>query len=235
MKLRKSEARGYADHGWLKSFHSFSFADYFDPANMGFRALRVINEDVIDGGGGFPTHPHRDMEIVTYVTAGALEHKDTLGTGAVMRRGEVQRMTAGTGIAHSEFNHSETEAVKLLQIWIIPERAGFRPSYEQRDFSQKLEAGEPVLIASRSGRDESVTIHQDAELWAQRMKGGAERKVVLGPARHAWLQVVSGHLSVKTKSTELELKAGDALAVSDETDLSVKALSPSETLLFDLA
>lgn len=234
-KIRRSSDRGYADHGWLKSHHSFSFADYFDRANTNYRSLRVINQDDIAGGGGFPTHPHKNMEIVTYVTSGALAHRDTLGNHAVMKRGDVQRMTAGTGIAHSEFNNSQTEACQLLQIWIMPELDGLEPGYEQKDFSVMLDSGVPILIASRDGRESSVTIHQDAEIWAQRMKSGSSHTVQLPDNRHAWLQVVSGVLAIKGAKTEIELQPGDALAVNHEPTWTIEARGAAETLLFNLA
>lgn len=222
-----------AEHGWLSSRHTFSFADYYDPRYMGFRALRVINEDWVQPSEGFDTHPHRDMEIITYVLDGALEHKDSLGTGSVIRPGEVQRMTAGTGVLHSEFNHSKTSPVHLLQIWLLPEKRGLKPSYEQKNFPVSEREGKLRLIASHDGRDGSVTVNQDVELYAGILAPGEKASKSLAPGRHAWIQLASGRLSLNGE----ELQAGDGVAVSDETklDFMAGAGEKSEFLVFDLA
>jgi len=221
--LRPSKDRGHANHGWLDTYHTFSFNTYYDEKHMGFRSLRVINEDRVAGGGGFPTHPHRDMEIVTYVLEGALEHRDSLGTGSVIRPGEIQRMSAGSGIRHSEFNQSKSDPVHLLQIWITPEKNGLKPEYEQK----KVPA-EWSLIAAPEGGENAVTIHQDAKIWAGRINGGLTHE--LAPGRHAWVQVTRGSIELNGK----KLAAGDGAAVSDESKLELKASSPAEALLFDL-
>jgi len=228
--IRRSEDRGLAEHGWLTSQHTFSFADYYDPGHMGFRDLRVINEDWVAPGKGFPTHPHRDMEIITYVLDGALEHKDSMGNGSVIRPNEVQRMTAGTGVTHSEQNASRTEAVHLLQIWILPERGDLRPSYEQRLFSIDEKRGRLRLVASRDGREGSVTVHQDAALFASVLEPGQEVVHALARGRHAWVQVARGAVTVGDSA----LEEGDAAAVSDEAGVTIRAREPSEILLFDL-
>ncbi|MGD0649592.1 MAG: pirin family protein [Verrucomicrobiia bacterium] len=229
--LRRSSERGYANHGWLDTYHTFSFADYYDPEHMGFRSLRVINEDRVAPGQGFGMHPHRDMEIITYVLEGALEHKDSLGTGSVIRPGDVQRMSAGTGITHSEFNHSKIEPVHLLQIWILPERKGLKPGYEQKLFRGDEKRGRLRLIAARDGRDGAVTVHQDVALYAALLS--PEEKVVhqLNPNRHAWLQVARGAMTLNGK----KLSAGDGAAVSEGQSLEIEAADESEILLFDLA
>src|SRR5213083_172332 len=229
IELRKSADRGHAQHGWLESDHSFSFADYYDPQHMGFGALRVINDDRIAPGMGFGTHGHRDMEIVTYVLEGALEHKDSLGTGSVIRPGEVQRMTAGTGVTHSEYNPSRTEPVHFLQIWILPERQGLAPGYEQRAFPAAEMQGRLRLVASRDGRESSVTLHQDARILAARLAPGEEIVHSFAPGRHAWVQVVRGALALDGTA----LAAGDGTAVSDESRFALAARAPSELLLFD--
>ena len=229
--VRKASDRGHARHGWLESFHTFSFADYHDPAHMGFRALRVINEDRVLPGQGFGRHSHRDMEIVTYVIEGALEHGDSLGTGSVIRPGDVQRMSAGTGITHSEYNASRKELVHFLQIWILPERAGIAPSYEQKSFSESERAGRLRLVGARDGRDGSVTIHQDVALYAGLLAPGESVSHELAPGRHAWVQVVRGALS----QGETPLAAGDGVAISGESRVELAAREPSEVLLFDLA
>lgn len=229
--VRKSDERGHARHGWLDSRHTFSFADYYDPRFMGFRALRVINEDRIEAGRGFGTHPHRDMEILTYVLAGALEHQDSMGTSSVIRPGEVQRMSAGTGVAHSEYNHSSDEIVHLLQIWILPERAGIEPSYEQRAFPEADRRDRLCLVAARDGRDGAVRIHQDVDLYASLLSAGAEVELALVAGRHAWLQVAHGAVTVG----DHELAAGDAAALSDEARVRVAARDAAEVLVFDLA
>ena len=231
MQLRKSEERGHARHGWLDSRHTFSFADYYDPRFMGFRTLRVINEDRVEPGRGFGTHPHSDMEIVSYVIEGALEHKDSMGNGSVIRPGDVQRMSAGTGVTHSEFNPSSVERVHFLQIWILPERNGLPPSYEQRAFPPSGRRGSLRLVASRDGRDGSVTVHQDVDLYATLLSPGAAVELALRPNLHAWVQVVRGDVDVNGAS----LVAGDGAAVSDERSVRVRAGDDAELLLFDLA
>lgn len=229
--VRKSAERGRGQHGWLDTRHTFSFADYHDPEHMGFRALRVINEDRVVPGAGFPTHAHHDMEIVTYVLSGAIEHKDSLGSGAVLRPGEVQRMTAGTGVAHSEFNPSRSEPLHFLQIWILPERRRLEPEYEQKAFPQDGAAGRLQLLASREGRDGAVRIHQDVDLHRATLEEGGRVEHRLRPGRHAWVQVASGALSVNG----VELAQGDGAAISDEESLSLVGRGRSELLLFDLA
>ncbi len=231
--LRPSAERGHARHGWLDSYHSFSFADYHDPAHMGFRALRVINEDRVQPGQGFAPHSHRDMEIVTYVLAGALEHKDSLGNGSVMRYGDVQRMSAGTGITHSEYNHSKSEPVHLLQIWILPRQNGISPGYEQRAFETADKRGRLCLIAARDGRDGAVTLHQDADIYASVLAAHEQVTHTLAQ-RHAWLQVARGAVELNG----IRLEAGDGAAVSGETVLEITGVAEecaSELLLFDLA
>lgn len=229
--VRRSEDRGHAQHGWLEAKHSFSFSSYQDPDHMGFRVLRVINQDRVAPGTGFAPHAHNDMEIITYVTSGALEHKDTLGNTAVIRPGDMQRMSAGTGIRHSEFNHSRTEDVKLLQIWLLPEREGIEPSYEQTSFLDKFTPNSWVLTASNDGRDGSVRIHQDVDLFVGHFEKGFQKKYALRDGRYAWLQVVRGDLMV---NSAYELKEGDGLAVSDEMELQITGQSSCEFLLFDL-
>lgn len=229
--LRPGSERGHFQHGWLDSWHSFSFAGYHDPNHMGFRALRVINEDRIQPGQGFAAHSHRDMEIVTYVLEGALEHKDSLGTGAVMRYGDVQRMSAGTGITHSEFNHSQTGPVHLLQIWIVPDKNGIAPGYEQRSFSADAKRGGLCLIAAGDGRDGAVRVQQDVDIYACIVV--AEQRITHSPIRrHVWIQVARGSVDMQG----VRLAAGDGAAVSDEAVLAVTGVAQeSELLLFDLA
>jgi redox-sensitive bicupin YhaK (pirin superfamily) len=231
IQLRKSDARGHADHGWLDTRHTFSFADYHDPRFMGFRTLRVINEDRVQPARGFGTHAHRDMEIVTYVLAGTLEHKDSMGNGSLIRPGDVQRKSAGTGVTHSEFNHSKTDLVHLLQIWILPERNGLRPSYEQRTFSENERRDVLRLVASRDGRSGSVTVHQDADVYASLLSAGAAVEQALRPGRHAWVQVARGTALANGQ----ELRAGDGAALSDEAVVRLAAREDCELLLFDLA
>jgi quercetin 2,3-dioxygenase len=231
IRVRPAELRGHAEHGWLESWHTFSFADYRDPEHMGFRALRVINEDRVMPGEGFPAHGHRDMEILTYVLDGALEHRDSLGNGSVIRPGEVQRMSAGTGVTHSEYNASREEPVHLLQIWILPERDGIAPGYEQRPFPADERRGRLRLLASRDGREGSLTIHQDAALYGTLLEPGKTLVHSLEPGRHAWLQIAGGAVMLD----DLALRAGDGAALSDEPILEVRALEPAELLLFDLA
>ena len=227
--IRKSDERGHANHGWLDSFHTFSFADYYDPAHMGFRSLRVINEDRVHGGMGFGTQPHRDMEIVTYVISGALRHADSMGHQAVMRAGDVQRISAGTGITHSEFNDSPTEPVHLLQIWLMPERKGVTPHYAEKAFGG---AGHGLtLIASHSGRDGSISIHQDTELHLGKLAAGGDARHSLATGRAAWVQVFAGSLMVNGEA----LSAGDAAAIEGESDIALASREGGEFLLFDLA
>lgn len=229
--LRKSEDRGHANHGWLDTYHTFSFANYYDPKHMGFRALRVINEDRVSPTAGFGTHGHRDMEIITYVLEGALEHKDNIGNGSVIQPGEVQRMSAGTGILHSEFNHSETEAVHLLQIWLLPDKEGLSPSYEQRNFSPAKTPGKLHLVAAKDGREGAVTVHQDVDLYAARLKAGDRISHSLKPQRHAWVQVARGAITLNG----LSLDTSDGAAISNETEVVIEATQDAEFLLFDLA
>ncbi|GAB4478394.1 MAG: pirin family protein [Elainellaceae cyanobacterium] len=229
--LRPSQERGHANHGWLDTYHTFSFANYYDPDHMGFRALRVINEDQVAPGRGFGMHPHRDMEIITYILSGSLAHKDSMGNAATIGVNEVQKITAGTGIAHSEFNPSQTEGVHLLQIWILPEEAGLTPNYEEKVFPAELKRGQWRRIASRTGADGAVQINQDVELYATVLNAGEGRSLELRPGRHAWVQVAQGKISLNGVSME----AGDGAAISDETLLEVQAVSDAEVLLFDLA
>ena len=229
--VRKSDDRGKANFGWLQSRHSFSFGHYYDPGHMGFGPLRVINEDRVAPGGGFPTHPHRDMEIISYVLDGALEHKDSLGTGSVIRPGDVQRMSAGSGVRHSEYNASSKEPVHFLQIWIIPEREGLKPGYEQKGFEAAEKRGKLRLIGSRSGRDGSVTIHQDADLYATLLERGESVTHALKAGRSAWVQVASGSIAVNGQ----KLEAGDGMAVEGAGDLYLEAEASAEVLLFDMA
>lgn len=229
--LRRARERGYADHGWLRSYHTFSFADYHDPEYMGFRALRVINEDRVQPGRGFGTHPHRDMEIVSYVLSGALEHKDSMGNGSVIRPGDVQRMSAGTGVTHSEFNGSRTELVHFLQIWLLPQQRGIAPSYEQKSFSEADLRGRFRLVASPDGADGSVTIHTAASLYAGRFDGGESATFALAPERFAWIHVARGKVDVQGH----ELVAGDAAAFAEESEVRLQGIDGGEALLFDLA
>jgi redox-sensitive bicupin YhaK (pirin superfamily) len=229
--VRRSGERGHAVHGWLDSRHSFSFADYYDPAHMGFRALRVINEDRVAAGQGFGKHSHRDMEIISYVLEGGLEHKDSMGTGEVIRPGDVQRMSAGTGVTHSELNASSREPVHFLQIWIQPDRRGGTPSYEQKTFSRADKAGRLRLVASPDGRDGSVTIRADAQLFAGMFAHGESAEHPLVPGRGAWVHVVRGKASVNG----IELAAGDAVALSEERTVRIEGIDDGELLVFDLA
>jgi redox-sensitive bicupin YhaK (pirin superfamily) len=231
IRVRKRTDRGHFDHGWLDTYHTFSFGRYYDPRQMGFRALRVINEDVVQPGMGFGKHPHQDMEIVTYVLSGALAHQDSLGTGSMIGAGELQRMTAGTGIAHSEFNASATEPVHLYQIWLLPERTGLEPGYEQRRFTDEEKRGRFRLVASPDGRDDSLRIRQDARLYLATLEPGERVAHALEPGRHAWLQVLRGAVALDGE----RLSAGDGVAVSEEPAPAVVADRPSELLLFDLA
>ena len=229
--VRRSAERGHANHGWLDTYHTFSFADYHDPEHMGFRALQVINEDRIEPGEGFGTHPHRDMEIITYLLEGELEHKDSMGNGSVIRAGEVQRMSAGTGVTHSEHNPSPTIATHLLQIWIRPAVLGIAPSYEQRSFL--LDQGDPKLrvVVSGDGRDQSLLVHQHVRLYAARLAPGTAVAHRFGSGRYGWLQVARGTVDANGHA----LAAGDGAALSDERRLTVTAQDAAEVLLFDLA
>ena len=230
LTLRNSEARGHANHGWLDSHHTFSFSDYYDPSFMGFRALRVINEDRVAGRSGFGTHPHRDMEIITYVLAGQLEHRDSLGTRGVLRAGELQRMTAGTGVLHSEMNGSDEEA-HFLQIWILPEKKGLTPDYEQKLFSREERQGGFRLVVSPEGQDGSLRVNQDLRLFSTLLGPGEKATHTLAPGRHAWVQVARGAGTLNG----VPVKAGDGVAVSEESALELLATEPLEALLFDLA
>ncbi len=236
--LRKSAERGYADHGWLKSFHSFSFADYYDPRHMGVGNLRVINEDRIAPGTGFGTHGHRDMEIVSYVLDGALAHKDSMGNGeagganaGVIRPGDVQRMSAGTGVRHSEFNHAQDSATHFLQIWILPEKTGIEPGYEQKHFNAESKRGRLVTVAARDGRDGAVTIHADAAIHAGLFTGEERAELALNPRRITYVHVVRGALRVNDRA----LKAGDAARLEQENQLVLEGGEDAEVLVFDLA
>jgi redox-sensitive bicupin YhaK (pirin superfamily) len=231
LTLRPAAERGHADHGWLDSHHTFSFANYYDPKHMGFRALRVINEDRVEPGRGFGTHPHRDMEIISYVLEGALEHKDSMGTGSVIKPGDVQRMSAGTGVTHSEFNASKTEEVHFLQIWLEPSQKGIQPSYEQKSFAAADKEARLRLVASPEGSEGSVTIHTDARLYAGLFGSGDQAKLSLAPGRHAWVHVARGRVRIN----ERELEAGDAVAMSDESVVAIEGVDASEVLVFDLA
>lgn len=231
MTIRRAGERGHADHGWLDSHHTFSFADYYDPAHMGFRALRVINEDRVEPGRGFGTHGHRDMEIISYVLEGVLEHKDSIGTHGHIRPGDVQRMTAGTGVRHSEMNGSAEEGVHFLQIWILPGKQNLTPSYEQKTFSDAEKQGKLRVVASPDGREGSVTIHQDACLFAGRFAKGERATYALPAGRHAWVHVARG--VVRLNGTRLS--AGDAAAIDSSGELTLEGEDAGEVLLFDLA
>jgi quercetin 2,3-dioxygenase len=229
--IRKSNDRGHADHGWLNTRFTFSFADYYDPEHIHFRTLRVMNDDRIAGGGGFPTHPHRDMEIVTYVLEGALAHKDSMGNGSVIRPGDVQYMSAGTGVAHSEFNASETEPTHLYQIWMFPDKKNYTPTYGQKHFSEADKRGKLRLVVSPDGRDGSVKIRQDNELYATVLARGETVKHVLKPERHAYVQVARGSVTLNGQT----LETGDGAAISAEKSLELTGVKDAEVLLFDLA
>jgi len=231
IRVRKAGERGHFDHGWLDTYHTFSFGDYYDPAHMGFRSLRVINDDRVHPGQGFGMHGHRDMEIVTYVLDGALQHKDSLGNGSIIRAGELQHMTAGTGVRHSEFNPSDKEAVHLYQIWLLPERTGLKPSYQELALSEAQKRGRFRLVASPDGADGSLTIHQDARLYLASLLPGQAVAHPIEPGRAAWLQVLRGSVNVLGN----DLSAGDGLAISDENIVAARAPTDSEVLLFDLA
>ena len=228
--LRPAQARFHGQHGWLESFHSFSFAEFHDPAHMGFRALRVINDDWIAPGSGFDTHPHRDMEILTYVFEGAVEHKDSTGAYGITARGDVQRMTAGSGVRHSEFNASASQDLRLLQIWILPEATRLPPGYEQSRFDDASKRDRLRLIASRHGQDGSLTIHQDVAVYASLLSAGGSLSHPLAKTRGAWVQMVSGALDLNGQT----LNAGDGAAVEDVAELTLTARQDSEFVLFDL-
>lgn len=230
LTIRKSQERGHANRGWLDSYHTFSFANYYDPNFMGFGNLRVINEDRVQPKMGFPTHSHQDMEIVTYVIEGALEHKDSMGNSSVIRPGEVQRMSAGTGVSHSEYNHSDNELVHLLQIWILPEKKGLPASYEQKMYHPEEKIGQLRLVGSRDGRDGSVTIHQDVNLYASLLAAGDKIESEIKRDRLIWLQLIKGQITVNNQA----ISAGDAVAMVDESTLILSAESDAEFLLFDL-
>jgi redox-sensitive bicupin YhaK (pirin superfamily) len=229
--IRPANERGGGDHGWLDTRHTFSFSDYYDPRHMGFRDLRVINEDRVAPGRGFGTHGHRDMEILSYVVSGGLGHRDSMGHGEVIRPHEWQRMTAGTGVRHSEMNASQTDPVHFLQIWILPEREGIQPGYEQKLFAPEEKAGRLRLVASRDGREGSLKVHQDVSVYNALLRGGEEVEHRLEAGRHAWLQVVKGAVELNGA----RLGAGDGAAVSDESTLTIRAGDDSEVILFDLA
>jgi quercetin 2,3-dioxygenase len=230
--VRPSEERGPADFGWLKARHSFSFGQYYDPAHMGLRALRVINEDRVAAGAGFPTHGHRDMEIVTDLLDGALEHKDSMGNGETILPGEVQAMSAGTGVMHSEFNPSASNPTHLLQIWLLPDKQGHTPRYDQKMFDRDEKLNKLRLVVSPDGADGSIFVHQDTKLYASILEAGKSVALDLAPKRHAWIQVARGEMALG----EIVLKAGDGAAVSEETRLTLKGVAPeSEVLVFDLA
>ncbi|MBD2038632.1 pirin family protein [Leptolyngbya sp. FACHB-321] len=231
LTVRKAEDRGHANHGWLDSYHSFSFANYYDPQHMGFRSLRVINEDMVAPAKGFPTHPHRDMEIITYVVSGAVAHKDSIGNTEKVGAGGVQRFSAGTGITHSEFNPSTTEGLHLLQIWLLPERQGITPSYEQKEFPAETKRNQWRAIANREATDGAVKLHQDAAIYATILEPGEQLTYTLQADRHAWVQIVQGEVTLNGTT----LDKGDAAAISNETELAFAASTDAEILLFDLA
>jgi quercetin 2,3-dioxygenase len=230
IQIRKALERGHADHGWLNTYHTFSFADYHNPAHMGFRALRVINEDRVAPGMGFGTHGHRDMEIISYVLEGALQHKDSMGNGSVLHPGEFQRISAGSGVRHSEFNPSATEPVHFYQIWLLPKTVGIQPGYEQKVFGDDEKSGRLRLVASPNGAEGSLTIHQDARVYLAKLAPG-ESVVHPAAGRHLWLQVLRGKVEAGGHSAQ----AGDGLSVSDEPRLTVAAVEPAEVMLFDLS
>jgi redox-sensitive bicupin YhaK (pirin superfamily) len=231
IQVRQAADRGHFDHGWLNTYHTFSFGDYYDPAHMGFRSLRVINDDRVQPGQGFGMHGHRDMEIVTYVLDGALAHRDSLGNGSVLRAGELQHMSAGTGVRHSEFNPSDRDPVHLYQIWLLPGRRGLAPSYEQEVFSEEERQGRLRLVASPTGEQGSLTIHQDARLYLSTLQAGETVAHVLKPGRYAWLQVLRGQAGLNGHL----LSAGDGAAVSEEEKLEIRGQDDAEVMLFDLA
>ncbi len=229
--LRPAENRGHFNHGWLDTHHTFSFAGYHDPDHMGFRSLRVINDDIVAPGQGFSTHGHRDMEILSYILEGALEHKDSTGSGGVLRPGDVQRMSAGTGVHHSEFNHSQEESVRFLQIWILPQKKGVPPRYEDKTFPIQEKRGELVLIASPDGRNGSLAIHQDVKAYASVLGSSQRLTHTMEPTRYGWVQIARGHLRLNG----LDLEKGDGASISNESRLELEGIEQTELLLFDLA
>lgn len=231
LQIRKSNTRGQANHGWLNSQHTFSFANYYDPRYTSFGPLRVINEDKVIGGQGFGTHSHSNMEIVSYVLGGALEHKDSMGTGSVLRYGDVQRMSAGSGVSHSEFNHSADETVHFLQIWLFPEVEGIPPSYEETHFTPESKRGQLRLIVSEDGRDGSLKIHQNARIYAGLFDGDEQAKLELAPGRGSYVQVARGQVKVNG----ITLDTGDALQIRDEAQVTIENGRDAEVLVFDLA
>ncbi|MCM3869577.1 MAG: pirin family protein [Pyrinomonadaceae bacterium] len=231
IKIRKAKDRGHFNFGWLDTYHTFSFGDYYDPSFMGFRSLRVINEDFVHAGRGFPTHSHRDMEIITYILEGGLEHRDSMGNGSVIRPGDVQRMTAGTGVSHSEANPSAEDSVHLLQIWIMPQAQGLKPGYEQKFFSDEQKHGSLRLIASADGRNDSVTVNQDVSVFGAVVDSGRTVNHQLASNRHAWIQVARGEVVVNGEN----LDQGDGAAISDESELIISGRTRAEILLFDMA
>lgn len=231
LQLRRSDERGLANHGWLKSRHTFSFAEYYDPSHMGFRALRVINEDRIEGGAGFGTHPHRDMEIISYVVKGSLEHKDSMGNKAIIRPGEVQKMSAGTGVAHSEYNAELEKETHFFQIWITPKVRGGAPSYGQKSFESELNSKKMVLVISEDAREGSIGIKQDANLYISRLKQTESFEFQLRPKRGAWIQVLNGRIQINGQ----ELSTGDAISFENSELLKFSSLDTSEFMIFDLA
>lgn len=230
IQVRKSEARGLADHGWLKSRHTFSFADYYDPKFNGFSVLRVINEDRIQGGTGFGTHGHRDMEIISYVVEGALEHKDSMGTETVIKPGEIQRMSAGTGVRHSEYNKLKDQTTHFLQIWIVPEAEGTMPSYDQKSFESSLVGSDLILVGSRQGRDGSIVIHQDVDLYVCKSTVEGEKRFKALKNRNVWIQMVRGSCKVENQS----LASGDGAAISGVVEIRLQWQAGTEFILFDL-
>src|SRR5262245_34606156 len=229
MTIRRANERGHAEHGWLDTYHTFSFANYYDPQWMGYRSLRVINDDLVMPGMGFGTHPHRDMEIITYILSGSLEHKDSMGNGRVIRPGKVQYMSAGTGVQHSEFNPSSDEAVHLLQIWIMPDQKSVKPRYAEKSLAT-APTGTLHLVTSKAGRDGSIAIHQDADLWLAKLDEGNRVSHTLAPGRHAWVHVAEGKVSINGKA----LNGGDAAALDEAGVVELIANNPAQVLLFDL-
>ena len=230
INVRRSEDRGHAEHGWLESYHTFSFAGYHDPRFMGFRQLRVINEDRVQPGQGFGTHGHRDMEIISYVLEGELAHRDSMGNGSVIRRGDVQRMSAGTGVQHSEFNQSQAEPVHFFQIWLFPDQRGLQPGYEEKHFDDDAKRGRLRLVASRDGRDGSVVVHQNADLYAALLGAGDQVAHVTDRTRRGWVQLASGAVTVNGE----QLAPGDGAAIAYEDNVTIRASADSELLLFDM-
>ena len=231
IKIRKANERGHFNFGWLNTYHTFSFGEYYDPSFMGFRSLRVVNEDFVHAGRAFPKHSHRDMEIITYILEGALEHRDSMGNGSVIRPGDVQRMTAGTGVSHSESNPSPDEPVHLLQIWILPQSTGLTPGYEEKRFATEEKQGKFRLVASVDGREGSVTVHQDVGLYAAVLDSGQQALHQLDVKRHAWLQVARGAVTIN----DVNLEQGDGAAISGEENVTVIGREAAEVLLFDMA